>query len=236
MERQDPVILHQKELGSNHLNTCMQQARSIVVSLIIIAGMVQACGETSKPAEQAVVADTVKIKTDNTTAAPAPVQPTPFSQVARYNDQLSFTVSSPQLADKNTLLVVPSGFTASNDSIFLDVEGQVVKAEAADISGDNSPELLVVTKDAGNRGHAYVFSGNKNKSVSQVNIEDVTATKGALDGYQGEDEFALVETVFARRFPVYESGAKSGKTRQIQFKLKNGEAMKQLKVDKVTTF
>lgn len=81
-----------------------------------------------------------------------------------------------------------------------------------------------------------MFSGNKNKSVSQVNIEDVAATKGALDGYQGEDEFALVETVMARRFPIYEAGTKTGKMRQIQFKLKNGEAMKQLKVDKVTTF
>lgn len=212
----------------------MQQIRSSVFSVVIVSAMLSACGDAGKRADQAVVADTVAVPKD--TIVPAPVQPTPFSQVARYDDKLSFSVSSPQLAEKNTILIVPSGFTASNDSMQLDVEGQVVKVEAADISGDNSPELLVVTKDAGNHGHAYVFSGNKNKSVSQVNIEDASATKGALDGYQGEDEFALVETVMARRFPIYESGAKSGKTRQIQFKLKNGEAMKQLKVDKVTTF
>lgn len=212
----------------------MQQIRSYLSSVVIVSAMFSACGDAGKPADQAVVADTIVTTKDTT--VPAPVQPTPFSQVARYDDKLSFEVRSPQLAEKNTVLIVPSGFTASNDSMTLDVEGQVVKVEAADISGDNSPELLVVTKDAGNHGHAYVFSGNKNKSVSQVNIEDPSTTKGALDGYQGEDEFALVETVMARRFPVYESGAKSGKTRQIQFKLKNGEAMKQLKVDKVTTF
>lgn len=212
----------------------MLQIRSSFFSVIIISAVLSACGDAGKPAEQAVAADSVVITKDTT--VPAPVQPTPFSQTARYDDKRSFAVSSPQLAEKNTVLIIPSGFTANNDSIQLDVDGQVVKVEAADISGDNSPELLVVTKDAGNHGHAYVFSGNNNKSVSQVNIEDAAATKGALDGYQGEDEFALVETVFARRFPVYEASAKSGKTRQIQFKLKNGEAMKQLKVDKVTTF
>ena len=212
----------------------MQHIRTTVFSVVIVSAMLSACGDAGKPADQAVVADTVVTTKDTT--SPAPVQPTPFSQVARYDDKLAFAVSSPQLIENNTVLIVPSGFTASNDSIILEVEGQVLKVETADISSDNSPELLVVTKDAGNKGHAYVFSGNQNKSVSQVNIEEPVATKGALDGYQGEDEYALVETIFARRFPVYESGAKSGKIRQIQFKLKNGEAMKQLKIDKVTTF
>lgn len=214
----------------------MQKLRSTFVGLLAVSALIIACGHADKTEEKTASADTIAVVKDTMVAAPAPIQPTPFSQVARYDDKLSFTVSSPQVAEKNTILIVPSGFTASNDSILIAVEGQVVKVESADISGDNSPELLVVTKDAVNHGHAYVFSGNKNKSVSPVNIEDPSATKGAMDGYQGEDEYALVESVFARRFPVYESGTKSGKTRQIQFKLKNGEAMKQLKVDKVTTF
>lgn len=189
-------------------------------------------GETTKTEETAVVKDTMVVKEQ---APLPPSQPAPYTQNLVY-EQLSFSVYSPQLAEKNTLLVVPKGFTASNDSMRLDVEGTVVNAEAADISADNSPELLVVTRDGTNHGHAYVFSGNNNKSVSMVNLEDAANTKGALDGYQGEDEFALVESVLARRFPVYANGAKTGKTRQIQYKLKNGEAMKQLKVDKVIEF
>jgi hypothetical protein len=212
----------------------MLHTRSAAFSVILFAAILSACGEGGKPADQTVVADTVSSTKDTTT--PAPVQPTPFSQVARYEDKLSFSVSSPQLAEKNTLLIVPSGFTASNDSILMDIEGTVLKAESVDINGDNSPELLVVTQDASKKGYAYVFSGNKNKSVSQVNIQDAETTKGALDGYQGEDDYALVESVLARRFPIYEGGSKTGKTRQIQYKLKNGEAMKQLIVDKVLTF
>jgi hypothetical protein len=212
----------------------MQKISSSVFGVIMISAMLSACSDAGKPADQAVVADTVVTTKDTT--APAPVQPTPFSQVARYEDKLSFSVSSPQLAEKNTLLIVPSGFTASNDSILMDIEGTVLKAESVDINGDNSPELLIVTQDASKKGYAYVFSGNKNKSVSQVNIQDAETTKGALDGYQGEDDYALVESVLARRFPIYEGGSKTGKTRQIQYKLKNGEAMKQLVVDKVLTF
>jgi len=214
----------------------MLHNRSSAFSLILIAAILGSCGEGGKPADQTVVADTVSSTKDTTAIAPAPVQPTPFAQVVRYGDKLSFSVSSPQLAEKNTLLIVPSGFTASNDSIPMDIEGTVLKAESVDINGDNSPELLVVTQDASNKGYAYVFSGNKNKSVSQVNIQDAGTTKGALDGYQGEDDYALVESVLARRFPIYEGGSKTGKTRQIQYKLKNGEAMKQLVVDKVLTF
>jgi hypothetical protein len=210
--------------------------RSSVFAVILLAAILSACGEGGKPADQTVVADTVSSTRDTTPVAPAPVQPTPFAQVVRYEDKLSFSVSSPQLAEKNTLLIVPSGFTASNDSIPMDIEGTVLKAESVDINGDNSPELLVVTQDASKKGYAYVFSGNKNKSVSQVNIQDAGTSKGALDGYQGEDDYALVESVLARRFPIYEGGTKTGKTRQIQYKLKNGEAMKQLVVDKVLTF
>lgn len=214
----------------------MQKLRSSLVGLLAVSAMISACGNADKTEEKTASADTIAAIKDTMVAAPAPVQPTPFSQVVRYEDKLSFSVSSPQLAEKNTLLIVPSGFTASNDSIPMDIEGTVLKVESVDINGDNSPELLVVTQDASKKGYAYVFSGNKNKSVSQVNIQDAGTTKGALDGYQGEDDYALVESVLARRFPIYEGGSKTGKTRQIQYKLKNGEAMKQLVVDKVLTF
>jgi hypothetical protein len=214
----------------------MQKLRSFLVGLLVVSTIISACGNADKTEEKTVSADTIAVVKDTMVAAPAPMQPTPFSQVVRYEEKLSFSVSSPQLAEKNTLLIVPSGFTASNDSIPMDIEGTVLKVESVDINGDNSPELLVVTQDASKKGHAYVFSGNKNKSVSQVNIQDAGTTKGALDGYQGEDDYALVESVMARRFPIYEGGSKTGKTRQIQYKLKNGEAMKQLVVDKVLTF
>lgn len=203
------------------------------ICIISACHMISCGGESTKTAESNAATDTVA-KVENQVPPPPP-ETKPYSQDLVY-EKLGFGVSSPQRATGNSVLVVPRGFAASNDSIRMDVEGVVVNAETADISGDNSPELLIVTRDARNFGHAYVFSGNKNKSVSMVNLADAAETKGALDGYQGEDEFALVENSLVRRFPVYANSAKTGKMRQIQFKLKNGEAMKQLKVDKVMEY
>ena len=56
----------------------------------------------------------------------------------------------------------------------------------------------------------------------------------------GHDEFAVVENVLARRFPVYKEGDSNanptGGTRQIQYKLKAGEAGWVLRVDKVSAY
>jgi hypothetical protein len=52
----------------------------------------------------------------------------------------------------------------------------------------------------------------------------------------GHDEFAVVENTLVRRFPVYKDGdsnaAPSGGVRQLQYKLKPGEANWQLKLDR----
>ena len=47
----------------------------------------------------------------------------------------------------------------------------------------------------------------------------------------GKDEYAVVEGSFVRRFPIA-----GGKTRQIQYKLKAGEAGWLLKLDKVVEY
>lgn len=49
-----------------------------------------------------------------------------------------------------------------------------------------------------------------------------------MEGYMGRDEFAPVEGVFVRNFPLYKDGGgnskPTGKTSQIQYHLKAGEA------------
>ena len=45
-----------------------------------------------------------------------------------------------------------------------------------------------------------------------------------------------MENTFIRRFPLYENGSPNGKTRQFQFKLVPGEAMKQLVLDRTVEY
>jgi hypothetical protein len=58
-------------------------------------------------------------------------------------------------------------------------------------------------------------------------------------GYHGHDEMAVVETVVARRFPIYGAGdppLPSGRTRQLQYKLKPGEVGWVLTLDRVVEY
>ena len=61
-------------------------------------------------------------------------------------------------------------------------------------------------------------------------------SKARLKEYCGGEEMAVVENTFVRRFPICKQGKASQQIRQIQYKLKPGEAMWQLKVDKMLKY
>lgn len=56
----------------------------------------------------------------------------------------------------------------------------------------------------------------------------------------GHDEMAIVENTFFRRFPIYKDGDSNakptGRMRQIQYKLVDGENGRILEVDKILEF
>ena len=56
------------------------------------------------------------------------------------------------------------------------------------------------------------------------------------EGYIGNDEFSVVETSLSRRFPMYKDGKPTKKTRQIEYKLIDGEASRLFKVVKSFEF
>ncbi len=64
--------------------------------------------------------------------------------------------------------------------------------------------------------------------------------KEASIGYMGHDEFAIIETSLARRFPIYKDGDTNndptGGTRQIEYKLKDGEASRLFVIDEISAY
>ncbi len=206
--------------------------KRIIIGLIAILG-INACNSSETKNDEPAVADSA---TKVATETPAdPVATNPYSQELKY-ESLNFVISAPQSANGNEVTITPSGLANSNDPIIWPVEGIVTKSEAADIDGDDSPELLVVTQSPDKKGHAYVFSTFNKKSMGMVNLPDFTENPKNLLGYNGMDEFALVETKFIHLFPLYENGNPTGKTRQLQYSLKPGEAMKQLVLGKTIEF
>jgi hypothetical protein len=73
---------------------------------------------------------------------------------------------------------------------------------------------------------------NKKKSISQTSVPDFTEDPKLAAGYAGGDDSAVVETSLVTRFRI----GNDGKWRQLQYKLKPGEAGWKLVLDKVVEF
>ena len=130
------------------------------------------------------------------------------------------------------LSIRPEGLSGDNTRAEVVIDGLVTNAEVADLNADGSPEVYVYTRSDGAaaRGAVHAWSTNNKRSMSQISLATPADGDSNFAGYRGQDEFAVVENVLARRFPV------NGKTRQLQYKLVAGEASWQLKVDRVVEF
>lgn len=164
-------------------------------------------------------------------------EPTPPFDKKEELQGITFQVFSPNTRSGNRLTVTPAGLEADNTPLEMDVTGIITRTEAADINADGSPELYVYGFD-GTSQTVLAWSANKKKSLSQISLPDLDPAQSK--GYRGGDEYAVVEGILGRRFPIYPDdqpdSKPSGKVRQIQYKLHPGEAGWLLKVDKVVEF
>jgi hypothetical protein len=155
---------------------------------------------------------------------------------------ISFRVRTANDSSINTLEIVPSGLQTDNSTITQQIDGQVTGAEVTDLNADGSPEIYVYVSSAGSGsyGSLVAYAANRRKSLSQIHLPPVADNKPAARGYMGHDEFAVVENTFVQRFPIYGDGdvnAKpSGRTRQLQYKLRPGEAGWVLRLDRVVEY
>lgn len=177
---------------------------------------------------------------DSVDSAKQEVSVVEFNKELTYpGSKISFKVST--MGD--SLMVQPSGLSISNETLRHDITGYtVVNAEIGDLNIDGYPEVLVyLTSDgSGSYGKLIGYSVNNGKSVSQVYLPDISGNNEVNKGYMGHDEMAIVENTFCQRFPIYEEGDSNanptGKTRQIQYKMVDGETGRILQIDKVVEF
>jgi hypothetical protein len=140
------------------------------------------------------------------------------------------------------LTIHPVGLSVDNSIAEHQIEGTVVNAEVGDLNIDGFPELMIYLQSDGSGSYGTVigYSVNNGKSMSMIHFPNVTENTEAKEGYMGHDEFAIVESTFNQRFPIYkpnDSNAKpTGGMRQIQYKLVDGEAMRKLVADKIVEY
>jgi len=155
---------------------------------------------------------------------------------------ISFDIKTSGEGSISQLSIQPKGLEIDNQNIVLEIDGQVVNAEIEDLNSDGFPEILIYTISAGSGSYGNVigYSVNNGKSISQIYCPEISENKEASIGYMGHDEFAIIETSLVQRFPVYKDGDTNnnptGGTRQIQYKLKDGEASRLFVIDKISEY
>jgi len=155
---------------------------------------------------------------------------------------ISFKVHATNKGSLNTLTIKPKGLKQDNKTISREINGTVLEAEVADMNADGSPEILVYTVSAGSGSYGGVvgYAANHKKSLTPIYLPELTDDKEASAGYMGHDEFSVVETRLARRFPIYRPGDTNsnptGGLRQLYYVLTPGEAGWVLKLDEIVNF
>lgn len=155
---------------------------------------------------------------------------------------ITFTVTSLNAPTANSVTVIPAGLEIDNSPITIQADGVVTGAEVGDINADGSPEIYIysVEPTGEQRATLIAFSANRKKSLSPIHLPALEDDAKSAKGYRGRDEFAVVEGIIARRFPIFpEDRSKmepTGKMRQIQYKLIAGEAGWRLRPDKIIEF
>jgi len=155
---------------------------------------------------------------------------------------ITFHVTCPNDSSLNQVTIATTGLEIDKAPVVREADGTVVGAEVADLNVDGSPEIYVYVQSAGSGsyGSLIALAANRKKSLSDIYLPPVAEDPRASTGYMGHDEFAVIESTFVQRFPIYGEGdtnAKpTGKTRQFQYKLVPGEAGWLLKVDKIVEY
>jgi len=155
---------------------------------------------------------------------------------------VSFRVSSANVGSVNRLRIEPKGLKRDNTVIEREIDGTVTMAEVADLNVDGSPEIYVYLSSAGSGsyGSLVAYAANKRQSLTEIFLPSLQDDAKASKGYLGHDEFRIVENTLVRRFPLYRdkdnNAEPSGGTRQIQYKLKAGEAGWVLRPDRTIDY
>lgn len=203
-----------------------------ILSIFILTACTESVSDKSLDTQTTTNADT------NTTVETSTTNERLFQKTLSL-ENISYYVSSTGEGSIQHLIVQPKGLTEINDKFEIDIDGQVTNAAIADLNADGYPELLVYTTSTGSGSYGNVigFSPNNGKSLSQITFPYVADNPKANSGYMGHDEFAVVNNNLVQRFPIYKkddiNSNPTGGIRQIQYKLKDGEASRFFAIEKI---
>ncbi len=130
----------------------------------------------------------------------------------------------------DTITVRSSGLTHEFNENY-SIKGQrITHAEIEDMNRDGYPEVLIYLQNIKQPydGDVLAFSANRNQSLSQMSFTPAKDNPDLRPYYRGGDEFSLVEHRLVQRFPEYVKDKATGRTKQVVYKVQDGEASRKL--------
>lgn len=133
--------------------------------------------------------------------------------------------SHPQGQSLSNISVAFSGDPGSEIK-FTDVDPiNTVLMDDLDANGFSEVYIITVSAGSGSYGNVIGLASLSDKSLSQITVPPVEETDlkkgGKFEGYEGHDEFVIIENSLSRTFPIKAANATK---RAINYKLKAGEA------------
>ncbi|MBU2949195.1 hypothetical protein KO493_00585 [Tamlana agarivorans] len=157
------------------------------------------------------------------------IDKTLYSKVLMLQD-VGFNISAVEKNGETELTVNAFGLKENHGNPqVVTFKGNIVDAQVEDLDADGSPELVVFTESEG-FGSVVAFSTLNKNSMIPVYFPPVSENAKINEGYNGQDEFSLVETTLGQRFPTDKG------TKQVSYKLVNGEAGKKFEMTNVSEF
>jgi hypothetical protein len=153
----------------------------------------------------------------------------PFDQTLELQG-IVFHVTDESIDGSRAMRIAPRGLEIDNSAMTHALTGDIARAEVADLDRDGSPEIYVFVRSPrrGLPGELVAYAANRKKSLSAIYLPPVSEDPKIAEGYRGEDEFAVVENTLVQRFALYDSAdasvGRTGKMREIQYRLMPGEA------------
>ena len=175
--------------------------RHLVVGVALLP-LIAACSKRQEPPAGLAAREPATTAQSDSEVEPAEIS---FAQVLELQG-VTFSVVSPNAASSNTVTVSTTGLEIDNSAWSQEVDGIVTGAEVADLNVDGSPEVYVYVRSAAadEKGSVVAYVANNRKSLSSAVMAPLSDNPGAEKGYRGQDEFAVLEGVLGRRFPIHD--------------------------------
>lgn len=164
------------------------------------------------------------------------IDKTSFSKLLTFNT-FEFHLTAQPSGNMQKLATEIYGLKSPDTKVYHKFIGHITDAEIADLNNDGFPEVLVyIVSGDDHEGNVLCYSVNNGLSISQASFPETETNSQINNGYQGGDEFSVVENTLSQRFPVYEHGKETATVRQIDYTLDEGEACRVFKIKHISEF